>query len=240
MDTTQTMNQQMLNVGGSDDEVYIDLREVFFALLSGWKSIVLGILIGAVLFGAFHVLLVKPSYQADAEIFITNTDSVISISDLQLSSALTEDYSRIIKSRTVLKKVIDQLGLDVSYKELARLVTVSNPSDTHIIDIKVKCDDLELARNIANAFLNISIDQIYQIIGSSEPTVIDYAEADAVEDVSPGLLRFLMIGAMAGAVLMCAFIVIRIISDTSIKTEDDVMTYLQVPVMAAVPYVDEL
>ena len=240
METTQTTTQQVLNVNNNDEEVYIDIGEILFALLAGWKSIVLCILLGAVLFGAFHVFFVKPSYQADAEIFITNTDSVISISDLQLSSALTEDYSKIIKSRTVLKKVIDQLDLDVTYKDLSKLVTVSNPNGTHIINIKVRCDDLELARNIANAFLNISIDQIYQIIGSSEPTVIDYAEADAVEDVSPGLFRFLAIGAMVGALLMCAIIVIRVISDTTIKTEEDVIKYLQVPVLAAVPYSEEL
>ena len=239
MDSTTTVNQQPLAAMPNDDEVYIDLREIFFSLLMGWKSILMCILVGAVIMGAFHVFLVKPSYRANAQIFITNTDSVISFSDLQLSSALTEDYSKIIKSRTVLKKVISELGLDIDYKDLDKLVTVSNPTDTHIIDIAVTCDDLELSRNIANAFLNISIDQIYQIVGSSEPTVIDYAEADTVEDVSPGLVMYVLIGALLGMLVMCAIIVIRVISNTTIKTEDDVMQYLQLPVLAAVPYVGE-
>lgn len=239
MDSTTTVNQQSLAAMPNDDEVYIDLREIFFSLLMGWKSILLCILVGAVIMGAFHVFLVKPSYRANAQIFITNTDSVISFSDLQLSSALTEDYSKIIKSRTVLKKVISELGLDIEYKDLDKLVSVSNPTDTHIIDIAVTCDDLELSRNIANAFLNISIDQIYQIVGSSEPTVIDYAEADTVEDVSPSLVRYIMIGALLGMLVMCAIIVIRVISNTTIKTEDDVMQYLQLPVLAAVPYVGD-
>lgn len=238
METNQQANQQAF-VNANDEEVYIDLREVLFALLGGWKSIVMFILLGAVALGAWHVFFVKPIYQADAQIFITNTDSVISISDLQLSSALTEDYASIIKSRTVLKKVISELELDVTYKQLSKLVTVSNPNDTHIIDIKVRCDDLELARNIANAFLNISIDQIYQIIGSSEPTVIDYAEADSVEDVSPSMFRYMIIGALIGALIMCAIIVIRVISDTTIKNEEDVMKYLGIPVLAAVPYVPD-
>ena len=239
MDSTTTVNQQTMAALPNDDEVYIDLREIFFSLLMGWKSIFLFILIGAVIMGAFHVFLVKPSYRANAQIFITNTDSVISFSDLQLSSALTEDYSKIIKSRTVLKKVISELGLNIDYKELDKLVSVTNPTDTHIIDIAVTCDDLELSRNIANAFLNISVDQIYQVVGSSEPTVIDYAEADTVEDVSPGLVRYVAIGALLGMLAMCAIIVIRVISNTTIKTEDDVMQYLQLPVLAAVPYVGD-
>ncbi len=234
-----TAPQQLSTMPADNDEIYIDLGEIFFTLLGNWRSILLAILVGAVLMGTIHVLLVKPSYRADAQIFITNTDSVISISDLQLSSALTEDYAKIIKSRTVLKKVIEELELDIDFKALQELVKVNNPTDTHIIDIVVTCDDLELSRNIANALLNVSVDQIYQIVGSSEPTVIDYSEADAVTDVSPSLFKYLAIGALIGMLLMCAVIVFSVVSNTTIKTEEDAMQYLQMPVLAAVPYVDD-
>ena len=138
-----------------DDEIEIDLKEIFYLLLSHWKSIFLAMLIGAAIFGAYHTFLLKPSYQADASIYITNTDSVITFSDLQLSSALTEDYANIIKSRTVLNRVIKELQLDLNYKALGNLISVGNPDDSHIITIKVTCDDPELSRNIANALMNV-------------------------------------------------------------------------------------
>lgn len=225
----QTMNLQ-------EDEIEIDLKEMFFLLLSHWKSIFLAILIGGVLFGAYHALLVRPSYQADAEIYITNTDSVITFSDLQMSAALTDDYARIIKSRVVLNRVIRELQLDLDYKELSELVKVNNPDSTHIIEIIVTCDDLELSRNIANALLNVSVDQIYQIIGSSEPTVIDYSEAEAVEDVTPSLAKYMIIGGLLGAVLVCAVLIVRMLMDTTMHSEEDVDRYLQLPVLASVPY----
>ena len=225
----QTMNLQ-------EDEIEINLKEMFFLLLSHWKSIFLAILIGGVLFGAYHALLVRPSYQADAEIYITNTDSVITFSDLQMSAALTDDYARIIKSRVVLNRVIRELQLDLDYKELSELVEVNNPDSTHIIEIIVTCDDLELSRNIANALLNVSVDQIYQIIGSSEPTVIDYSEAEAVEDVTPSLAKYMIIGGLLGAVLVCAVLIVRMLMDTTMHSEEDVDRYLQLPVLASVPY----
>lgn len=225
----QTMNLQ-------EDEIEIDLKEMFFLLLNHWKSIFLAILIGGVLFGAYHAVMVRPSYQADAEIYITNTDSVITFSDLQMSAALTDDYARIIKSRVVLNRVIRELQLDLNYRQLGQLVQVNNPDSTHIIEIIVTCDDLELSRNIANALLNVSVDQIYQIIGSSEPTVIDYAEAEAVEDVTPSLKKYVMIGAILGAVLVCAVLIVRMLLDTTIHTEEDVEKYLQLPVLASIPY----
>ncbi len=77
----------------------IDLVELAYVLLRRWKMLVLFTVVGALLAGVYHQFLVKPTYQADASIFITNTDSVITISDMQLSSALTEDYFKILTSR---------------------------------------------------------------------------------------------------------------------------------------------
>lgn len=223
-----------------DDEIEIDLKEVFYLLLSHWKSIFLAMLIGAAIFGAYHTFLLKPSYQADASIYITSTDSMISFSDLQLSAALTDDYANIIKSRTVLNRVIDELDLNLNYKQLGALISVDNPDSTHIVDIKVTCDDPELSRNITNALMNISVDQIYQVIGSGEPTVIDYAMAEAVQDVTPSLKKYLMLGALLGALIVCAIVVLRMLTDTTLKSVDDIDRYLHLPVLAAVPYYREM
>lgn len=207
----EPMMEQNPRLDHVNEEMEIDLREIFFVLLSKWKMIFLAMLAGAALFGAYHVFMVKPSYQSDAKIYITNTDSMISFSDLQLSAALTDDYADIIKSRTVLKAVIDELQLDLNYRQLAGLIQVKNPTDTHIIQILVTCGDMELSRNIANALLNISVNQIYRIVGSSEPTVIDYAEAEAVVDVSPSLSKYLMMGALLGAMLVCGIEVMKLL-----------------------------
>ena len=218
----------------AEDDV-IDLLEIFYMLLSHWRAIFLAMLAGAVLLGTYRVFLVKPSYQADAKIYITNTDSMVTFADLQLSAALTDDYAQIIKSRTALNRVIEELELDTTYDRLAELIQVINPDSTHIIQIVVTCGDLELSRNISNDLLNISINQIHQVIGSSEPTVIDYSEAEAVKDVTPGMKKYLVIGALGGALLVCALLVVRMLMDTTLKTEEDVEKYLHLPVLASIP-----
>lgn len=217
----------------------INIKELFWTVAARWKLILLAMLIGALLLGIYHALLVQPSYQADASIFITNNDSVITVSDLQISSELTEDYAKIIKSRTVLKQVIKEMDLDMDFKQLGELVTVSNPEDSHIITITVTCGDMELCRNIANSLMNIGIDRIYQVIGSSEPTVIDYSEAEAVEEITPGLLNYMEKGALLGIALVCALICVRYLTDTTLKTEDDIRKYLRMPVLSIVPYFEE-
>ena len=217
----------------------IDLVELFWVLVNHWKIILLTMLITAMLAGVYYLVGVKPSYQADASIFITNNESVITVSDLQLSSELTEDYAKIIKSRNVLKQVIKELDLDLDYRELSKLVSVTNPDNSHIITITVTCGDVELCRDIANSLMNIGLDRIYQVVGSSEPTVIDYSEAEAVDEITPALTKYLAIGLLLGLIAACGLICVRYMTDTTLKTEDDLKRYLDIPVLSVVPYYEE-
>lgn len=217
----------------------INIKELFWTLVYRWKLILVAMLLGALLLGAYHAFLLHPVYQADASIFITNNDSVITFSDLQLSSELTEDYAKIIKSRTVLKEVIKEMDLDMNFKQLGQLVAVTNPTDSHIITITVTCGDMELCRNIANSLMNVGVERIYQVVGSSEPTVIDYSEAEAVEEITPGLGSYMAKGGIFGAGVVCALICLRFLTDTTLKTEDDIRKYLRMPVLSVVPYFEE-
>ena len=217
----------------------IDLVELFWVLVNHWKIILLTMLITAMLAGVYYLVGVKPFYQADASIFITNNESVITVSDLQLSSELTEDYAKIIKSRNVLKQVIKELDLNLDYRELSKLVSVTNPDNSHIITITVTCGDVELCRDIANSLMNIGLDRIYQVVGSSEPTVIDYSEAEAVDEITPALTKYLAIGLLLGLIAACGLICVRYMTDTTLKTEDDLKRYLDIPVLSVVPYYEE-
>ena len=217
----------------------IDLLELFWVLVGKWKLILVAMILGAGVFALYHTFLLKSVCQADASIFITNNNSVITFSDLQLSSALTEDYAKIIKSRAVLKEVIEDQGLDMNFKQLSSLVSVTNPTDSHIITITVTCGDPDMCRNIANSLMNVGIHRIYQVIGSSEPTVIDYSEADSVVETTSSLLRYLEMGALLGIVLACGLVCVRFLLDTTLKTEDDIQKYLRMPVLSVVPYYEE-
>ena len=217
----------------------IDLVELFYVLLHNWRPLLVATILGVLLMAGYYGMFVQNTYEATTELYITNTDSVISFQDLQIGSALTEDYQTIIVSRTVLNKVINDLQLDVDYEKLRKLINVSNPTGTHIIRTSVRTADIETSRNIANDLLNVSIEQIFQIIGTGKPTIIDYSEAEAVKDVTPSLFKFMLIGGFVGFLLVAAFIAIRMIMDDSIKNDDEVQKYLKLPVLAAVPYYEE-
>jgi len=217
----------------------IDLVELFFTLLHNWKLLLIGLIMGAVIMAGYYGMFVQSTYRATTELYITNSDSIISLQDLQMGTALTEDYKTIITSRTVLNKVIEDLQLNMDYRQLRKLVSVSNPTGTHIISTSVTTTNRDNSRIIANDLLNVSIERLYQVIGTSEPTIIDYSQADAVENVTPSLRRYIMMGGLIGLLLVAAFITIRVMMDTTIKTDDDVERYLKLPMLSSVPFFEE-
>ncbi|OAD88761.1 chain length determinant protein [Clostridiales bacterium KLE1615] len=212
----------------------IDLVEVFHLLLHKWKLLFVAILAGSVLGGAYCTFLLETTYRAEASLYITSSESLLSFSELQLSSALTEDYAYIIKSRTVLERVIDELGLDMDYKQLGDLVGVTNPDSSHVISISVTTMDPEMSRNIANSLLNVSVEQINQIVGNGMPSVIDESVIRAVVTQKPSMAKYIVLGAMLGFVLAAGILIVRMLMDTTIKSEDDVERYLGVPLLSSI------
>ena len=93
----------------------IDLLELFYALKKRILLIVAAGVAGALIALAYTQLLVTPIYSATATMLVlTKETTLTSLADLQLGSQLTNDYSRLVMSHTVLQEVIHNLGLDMN------------------------------------------------------------------------------------------------------------------------------
>lgn len=76
---------------------------------------------------------------------VTRNDSVLNFSDLQAGSELTSDYIKVFEMWEVHEKVISNLDLDYTYTDMASMLSVTNTSDTRMLDITVTNPDPEEA-----------------------------------------------------------------------------------------------
>ena len=128
----------------------IDLLELFYALKKRIVLILIAGVLGALTALAYTKLLVTPIYSATASMLVlTKETTLTSLADLQLGSQLTQDYSRLIMSYTVLEEAIANLGLDMSPETLEANISLNNQQDTRIMDITVTNPDPETARALA-------------------------------------------------------------------------------------------
>ena len=220
-----------------DDEVEIDLRELFYALKKHILIILAALLVGAVIAGAATKIFITPVYSATSTMLVLTKETTLSsLADLQIGSQLTKDYNILITSRTVLQDVVDELKLDMDYKELEKKITVENPSDTRIMQITITDKDAALAQSITQDLAEVTAKTVAEKMDVKSPTIIEKAyKADKPD--SPSLKKNVLIGAVLGFILMAAAIVIQYLMNDTILKEEDIEKYLGINTLAQLPLV---
>nr|WP_317401040.1 Wzz/FepE/Etk N-terminal domain-containing protein [uncultured Gemmiger sp.] len=235
-------NQTNQNVAMVDNEDYdtIDLLEVLNVVRQHILVVILTTVIAAVAGFCVSQFLLVPKYESSALMIVnTRQDATANVTSDQITSAtkLVSTYSIIIKSDTVLQKVIDNLGLTLTYPELKDRVTVSAVDDTQVMQITVLSDNPEWARQVCEQITQISPDVILESVEAGSVKLISQASVPT-EPVSPNILKNTAIAALLGLVLSAGIVILREMLDNRIKTEDDVRKYLDMPVIGVIPDFD--
>ena len=218
-----------------DDEIEIDLLELFYALRHRWWAILLALVIGAGAAGVYTKKLIAPHYQSTSMVYALSKETTLaSLADLQIGSQLTKDYSVIIKSRPVLQEVIDKQNLDLTTDELGEMITIDNPKDTRILSITVEDIEPMRAKAIVDEVTKSASNYIGDIMEMVPPKVIEDGVV-AVKPSSPSVKKNAAVGGLGLAVLVCGLICLKTVLDDTIKSEEDIEKYLGLSVLAVIP-----
>ena len=111
------MEQQNLQ---NNDEIEIDVLELFHVLLDKIWVIILAGAVAALAVVAATILFITPQYQSTTKMYVLSKQdsNTLTSQDMQTSLSLTKDYAELIKSRTVTEGVITQLNLDMTHEQL--------------------------------------------------------------------------------------------------------------------------
>lgn len=218
----------------ANTETTIDLLELAQVLLRRAWALILALVIGAGAAGIFTKLFVTPQYQATSMIYVySKSTSITSLADLQIGSQLAVDFQIVATTREVMESVIEKVGLDSTYEQLLNTVSISNPSNSHILQIKVKNPDPRLAADISNAIADELRAQIASVMNTDEPSMVSRATVPT-HPVSPSVRKNAMLGGLLAFVLLAGIFVVVYLMDDTIKTEEDVRNYLGLNVLGEV------
>ena len=102
-----------------DEEIEIDLKELFFELLNNWVMILTSTILAAAIGFCISAFIMVPQYESTSELYVlSKSTSITSLADIQMGTNLTNDYIVVVKGRPVLEQVIANLGLDETYATL--------------------------------------------------------------------------------------------------------------------------
>lgn len=133
-----------------------------------------------------------------------------------------------------MQEVINTLGLDLTYKQLAAKLKLENPKDTRILYLTVTDPDPYMAKAIVDGIANAASDYIGEIMEMTPPKLIEDGMVATVK-TSPNVKKNAAVGGIAMLFLACGIITLSVIMNDTIRTEDDALRYLELPVLAVVP-----
>ncbi len=218
-----------------NEEMEIDLKELFFELLAYWKLLAISTLLVAVIAFVGSRFLITPMYESTAELYVlSKSTSITSVADLQIGTNLTSDYMEVISGRPVLEQVITNLGLEEDYASLYKKVSLENPSDSRIMKITVQDADPEEAKTIADEIAEVSAAYIAEKMDQDPPNIIQYGYSDN-EQVSPSVGKNTLIGAILGFLLAAAVVTVSYLLNDTIVNPDDLEKKLGLHVLASLP-----
>ena len=224
----------------------MNIKDLFEFFISKIKIIILVMLL-VVLVGAIYSLFFQaPTYESTTRLVLTGTtqatgtnssqtiDGVtITQNDLNLNSKLVATYREIIKSKTVLKDVINTLDLDYTVDGLANNISVSTVSDTEMISITVASTKAEEAALIANELADRFSERIKEIYNIENISIIDKAEVQT-KPVNVNIVKQIIIYGLIGVVLSFAIVFAMFYFDTTLKDSNQIEK-LGLTVLTSIP-----
>lgn len=220
-----------------DDEITIDLLEVFNMLLQHILIILLCVAAAAAAGFCVTKFAIEPQYEASAMMIVnTRQDVNANVTSDQLNSAskLVSTYSIIIKSDTVLSRVINEMGLNLNYDELNKKVTVTSVDSTQVMKISVQDGDPAIAQMICQKITEVSPDLIKDAVEAGSVKVISAASV-SMNPVSPSIRKNTALAGLLGLVACVGVLVLKMLLNNKINSDSDVEKYLGLPVLGVIP-----
>lgn len=220
-----------------DEVMELDVKELLRTLWKRAWIIILCAALAASISLVYTRNFITPTYKASATMYVNNNSeatSAMTSSDLAVALQLVNTYVNIIQSDKVLERVIDATGLNISSAQIRQMLSAEVVGKTEMFRVSIVSPNPQMSMDIVNAIASIAPAEISQIVKGSDAKVVDYAKLPA-SPYAPNYVTNTILGGLIGAFVVIAVIVLIMLTDYRVRSENDLMKICKVPVLGAVP-----
>lgn len=222
-----------------DEEITLDLRDFFYILRKRTKLIA-GITIACTLVsGVLSFCVIKPTYQAQATIIVgkpqADQKNNAQYNDVMMYQNLVKTYAEIAKSKDVAEKTVSKLNTNLTADQLEKIVNVTPQPGTQILSISATSNNPKEAAEIVDAVSKTFIDESKKVFPTGgDIQIMDTAKVPEAP-IKPKKALNVAIAFFLGLMASVGLTFILEYMDSTIKTEDDINKYLELPVIGIIP-----
>lgn len=221
----------------------MDLQEYLSTVRRRW-ALVVACVLAALAVGVVVTSLATPQYASSARLFVSTAErgSTAAYEGSLLSAERMASYADLAKDPELSRRVVDNLGLEMSPGTLAGKITATVRPETVILDVGVIDPDPEEAQRLTQAVadeLVVFISELEKPTGRADApikvTVVGPASRPQIP-VAPQPLINLGVAGILGLVLGVGAAVCREQLDTTVRSRHDVTGATGAPVIGTIPY----
>lgn len=222
----------------TEEEIEINLGELFQLLKQNIKMIVISILIGIIVLGIMTVFFIDKKYESTSKLFLKPdvTEGITDYTQINSNNLMVNNYIEMLKGNNIQSQAADELNMETS--EVNAALTISNQTNTQIISITATTTDPELSKQIVDAVVKVFRKEVKETLNVNNIAVVDQAEI-ATAPVSPNLKMNLIIGALLGGFISVGYLFIKFMLDTHIHNKEEAEKYLGIPMLGSIPYFED-
>lgn len=219
-----------------NEEMEIDLLELFCYLKKRIIVIIAACLVFAVVGFVGTKLFITPRYTTNTRMYVMNrsNENNVVTSDFQIAIYVMNDYKALITGQNVTQEVVNKLNLDMKPATLSKIIQVTSPENTRVLQISITDTDPKKAADIANTVREVAAAQLKEIMGVDAVKTVYAAEVPAAPS-GPSTMRNTAIAGILGLVLAIGVFTVIFIVDDTIRTEEDVTRYLGLSTLGVIP-----
>ncbi|MFJ7667694.1 YveK family protein [Lysinibacillus sp. NPDC097195] len=187
--------------------------------------------------------IIKPTYEAETQLLINQKNtaqSPLGVQQMETDLRLINTYNVIIQSPAILSNVISQLNLTSTPEKLKEKITVSNASNSQVVNIAVRDQKPAMAVNIANTVAEVFQEEIQVLMTIDNINILSVAKLDdKPEPVAPNKTFYIAAATIIGFIVSAAIALLVECFDTKVKTEQDVEEKIGLPIIGIISKIND-
>lgn len=183
----------------------------------------------------YSLLLLTPNYKSTVQVIVAqDTESqVVQNTEVQANIQLVNTYNEIIKSPFIIEKVVEDLSQSYTVSGLSKMIKVRNETNSQVINISVEAEDKNESIHVANVVAKTFKEHASKVMKIGSIHILSNSKYSTVSTRKSPVI-YTGIAAIAGVIsgILVSFLLIGL--DTTLKTEEDILEQLSLPVLGSV------
>lgn len=217
----------------------VNIKDLFDALWTKKYQVIIIIILFLLLGLIYTTIIVKPIFSSSTTLVLASNnnkenENTMTAQDVTINSKLVTTYRNLIKSRTVLTKVIENLQNNTSEEELRKSISVRTVTGTVLIEITVSNEDAQYATDVANEITKVFTEQVQELYNIDNIQLVSEARVP-IKPSNINHLKDIVLFTAGGIVLAVLYALVANMFDTTIKSAEEIEKEWSLPVLVSIP-----